>query len=280
MKRYSFAAGLALAVVAALGLALPPEARPDDRDGGSIFSAYARDDYGVRVIWGEHTVVDGIPIVTWALVHPQDGDILAVGASFSQKMAEDMPEPGDGPAEAIASLEFPAVVQEATFFYHLEIQSNPHGHATPPGNVNPNRNAVPHFDFHFYGIPEELVWLIPGQTPPPAPPGVPADLLPAGYRQPGPALAQMGRHSAPNWSFTDPNPLSAIMLAGFLPDGSYMHFLEPMISQDVLLNEQDFTLDVPMPRTFGREMLYPTQFRTVFHGNACSLVFSDFLSVR
>ena len=53
-----------------------------------------------------------------------------------------------------------------------------------------------------------------------------------------------------------------------------MHFLEPMISQDVLLSEQDFTLDVPMPRTFGREMLYPTQFRAQFHGNAWSLVFS------
>jgi hypothetical protein len=70
------------------------------------------------------------------------------------------------------------------------------------------------------------------------------------------------------------------MLAGFLPDGSRMHFLEPMISQKVLLSGQDFALDVPMPKSFGEEMLYPTQFRAVFHGNACSLVFSDFVNVK
>lgn len=279
MKRYSFAAGLALAVVAVLGLAGPQEARPDERPG-NLFSAFARDAHGVRVIWGEHTVVDGIPIATWALVHPQDGEILAVGATFSQKMAEDMPESGDGPAGAIASLEFPALVQETTFFNHLEIQPEPDGHMAPPGSVNPDRNRVPHFDFHFYSIPEELVWLIPGQTPPPPPPAVPADLLPASYLPAGPSIPEMGRHSAPVWSLTDPDPLSAIMIAGFLPDGSRMHFIEPMISQDVLLSEQDFTLDVPMPQTFGRDMLYPTQFEAMFHGNACSLVFSEFVRVR
>ena len=35
-----------------------------------------------------------------------------------------------------------------------------------------------------------------------------------------------------------------------------------------------------MPRAFGREMLYPTHFDAVFHGNACSLVYSDFVTVR
>jgi hypothetical protein len=279
MKRYSFAAGLALAALIVAGLVSPQEAKPGEPEG-NIVSAYARDAQGVRVIWGDFAIIDGSRVATWALVSPHDQSILAVGVTFDLDLAEDMPDEGAGPAGAIASLDFPAIVQEATFFYHLEVQSNPHGHATPPGNVNPNRNAVPHFDFHFYSIPEELVWLIPGQKPPPAPPAVPADLLPAGYRQPGPSIAEMGRHAAPNWSFTDPNPLSTIMLAGFLPDGSSMHFLEPMISRDVLLGGENFTLDVPMPRAFGREMLYPTHFDAVFHGNACSLVYSDFVTVR
>ena len=278
MKRYSFAAGLALAVVAVLGLTVVPEARPDDRGGGNIFSAYARDAHGVRVIWGEHTVVDGIPIVTWALVHPRNGDILAVGATFSQKMAEDMPDSGDGPAGAFAVLEFPAIVQETTYFNHLEIGSNPNGHDTPRGSINPIRNRVPHFDFHFYSIPEKLVWAIPAALPPL--PAVAADRLPTGYIQPGPSILEMGRHSAPAWSLTDPNFLSTIMIAGYLPDGSQMHFLEPMISQEVLLGGDDFTLPVPLPKTLGREMLYPTQFEAIFHGNAWSLVFSDFVKVR
>ena len=97
-----------------------------------------------------------------------------------------------------------------------------------PGSVNPDRNRVPHFDFHFYGIPEELVWAIPDILPPL--PRVPADRLPVGYTQAGRSVLQMGRHSGPVWALTDPNPLTAIMLAGFLPDGTQMHFLEPMIS--------------------------------------------------
>lgn len=68
--------------------------------------------------------------------------------------------------------------------------------------------------------------------------------------------------------------------AGYLPDGSQMHFIEPMISQEVLLGGQDFTLPVPMPQRFGREMLYPTQFQALFHGNAYSFVFGDFVPVR
>ncbi len=279
MKRYRFVAGLALAAVITAGLVSPREAKSDER-GGNVVSAYARGAQGVRVIWGDHTVVDGSRVATWALVSPRDQTILAVGVTFGLDLAEDMPEEGDGPAGAIASLEFPALVQEATFFNHLEIQSNLHGHPAPPGSVNPDRNLVPHFDFHFYSIPENLVWLIPGQTPPPRPPAVPADLLPAAYTQPGPSVPEMGRHSAPAWSLQDPNPLSAVMLAGFVPDGSRMHFLEPMISRQMLLRGQGFTLDVPMPRAFGRSMLYPTHFEAAFHGNACSLVFSDFVQVR
>lgn len=277
MKRYSLVAGLALAVIALCGLAGLQEARSDD-PLGNIVSEYAKIAQGVRVIWGEHTVVDGSLIATWALVNPRDGTILAAGVTLSLDLADEIPAPGDGPDGAIASLEFPSVVQQATYLYHMEIQSNPHGHEAPPGSVNPNRNRVPHFDFHFYSIPEELVWLIPAQAPPL--PKVAADYLPAGYTQPGPSIIQMGRHAAPLWSLADPDPLTAVMLAGFLPDASRMHFVEPMISQDVLLEGNDFTLDMPMPKKFGRNMLYPTQFRTVFHGNACSLVFSDFVNVQ
>ena len=247
-------------------------------EAGNVVSAFASEAHGVRVLWGESAVIDGARVVTWALVSPHDNTILAAGVTFSLKLAENMPEPGDGPAGAIAALAFPSVVQDSTFFNHLEIQSNPHGHEAPPGSVNPDRNRVPHFDFHFYGIPEEQVWAIPDLRPPL--PRVPADRLPAGYTQPGRSVPEMGRHSNPAWALTDPNPLSTIMIAGYLPDGSQMHFLEPMISQQVLLGQQDFTLPVPMPQTFGREMLYPTTFAAMSQGNAWSFVFSDFVMVQ
>lgn len=261
MKRHSFAASFALAVLAVLGLVGPVAAQGN----------------GMRVLWGEDAIIDGARVVTWALVSPPENTILAVGVNFSQKLAEEMPEPGTGPAHAIASLDFPALVQETTYFNHLEIQSNAHGHDTPPGSINPIRNSVPHFDFHFYSIPEEQVWAIPAALPPLPP--VAADRLPPGYIQPGPSILEMGRHSAPVWSLTDPNFLSTIMILGYLPDGSQMHFLEPMISQEVLLAGQDFTLPVPVPQTFGQEMLYPTQFEAIFQGDAYSFAFSNFASV-
>ena len=244
---------------------------------GNVISPFAGDAHGVRVIWGESTIVDGSRIATWALVSPHDSTILAVGATFSLKLAEEMPEPGTGPAHAIASLDFPGFVQETTYFNHLEIQSNPLGHDTPRGSINPIRNSVPHFDFHFYSIPEEQVWDIPAALPPLPP--VAADRLPPGYIQPGPSILEMGRHSAPVWSLTDPDFLSTIMIAGYLPDGSQMHFLEPMISQEVLLAGQDFTLPVPVPQTLGQETLYPTQFEAIFQGDAYSFVFSNFAIV-
>ena len=71
MKRYCLAAGLALAAITILGFASPQEARPGERDG-NVFSAFARDARGVKVLWGDSTVIDGARIVTWALVSPRD----------------------------------------------------------------------------------------------------------------------------------------------------------------------------------------------------------------
>ena len=72
------------------------------------------------------------------------------------------------------------------------------------------------------------------------------------------------------------------MLVGYVPDGSRMHFLEPMVSQETLLARQDFALDVPLPGTLGLQspVLYPTTFEAAFRGNAYSFVFSDFVMVR
>ena len=100
-----------------------------------------------------------------------------------------------------------------------------------------------------------------------------------GYLPAGPSLAEMGRHSSPR-SILSVDKLSTVMILGYTPDGSQMHFLEPMVSQETLLSQQDFSLDVPMLTTFGREMLYPTTFEATFQGNSWSFVFTDFVSVQ
>ena len=216
------------------------------------------------------------PVMTWALVTPED-DVEEVGMTIPVRLFDNQPtERGTGPAGAIASLVFPELVQDLTFLNHVELHSQIHGHPAPPGSVNPDRNHVPHFDFHFYAVSEEVVWDIPRLLPPLPP--VAADRLPAGYLQPGPSEPQMGRHSAPAWSLSDPEPLTTIMIAGFLPDGSEMHFIEPMVSRERLLEANDFELPVPMPEVFGRLMLYPTKFEAEYDPqlDAYHFVFSKF----
>lgn len=246
---------------------------------GNVVSAVAQDAQGVRVIWGESSIIDGARLTTWALVSPHDNSVLAVGGSMSIRLFENQPqEPGPYPAGAVASLDFPELVQATTYFNHLEIHSNPHGHPTSPFAADPNHFRVPHFDFHFYTVSEEAVWAVPGQAPPLPP--VSADHLPAGYAQAGPSEAQMGRHSQSFSELAKTGPFSAAMIAGFTTDGTQMSFIEPMVNRDTLLARQDFTLDVPMPQTFGRDTLYPTQFQASYQGSAYHFVFSDFVNVH
>jgi hypothetical protein len=229
------------------------------------------------------------PVATWALVTPEDY-VEEVGVTIPVGLFDNQPiERGTGPAGAIASLAFPDIVRQWTYFNHFELHSEPNGHVAPPGSVNPDRNRVPHFDFHFYAVSEAVVREIPLVRPPsPALPPVPSERLPEGYIQPGFSQLQMGRHSSPAWSLLDPNPLSTIMLVGFppavegLPDPTQMHHIEPMVSRERLLEANDFELPVPMPETFGRVMLYPTKCEGQYDPelDAYHFVFSKFVIVE
>lgn len=285
MKRPMFAASLALATGAALLSALalfgtsprPVQAQPPANVPP------------IRLVFGDATIVDGNLVTTWARVL-RDEVIKEVGVTIPVNLFDHQPvEDGDGPAGAIASLAFPRLVQEQTFFNHFELQSEPEGHVAPPGSVNPDRNRVPHFDFHFYSVSEDIVWDIPLVRPPSlALPSVPAERLPDGYIQPGFSQLQMGRHSSPLWSLLDPNPLTTIMIAGFppaiegLPDPTQMHFLEPMVSREFLLERNDFELPVPMPQMFGRQMRYPTKCTGEYDADLDTyhIVFSEFVEVE
>ena len=72
------------------------------------------------------------------------------------------------------------------------------------------------------------------------------------------------------------------MIAGFLPDASAMHFIEPMVSREFLLERDDFKLPVPAPAAFGRLMLYPTKFEAEYDPDldAYHFVFSKFVVVE
>jgi hypothetical protein len=211
-----------------------------------------------KIIAGESVSIGGGTVATWARVNG-GGKVIWVGLSIPLSLVENPPPPGSGPAGAIAVLNYPAVVRQTTYFNHAEIQFNEHGHPANPRYADPHRYEAPHFDFHFYSIPVAQVLTIPFVPPSPLLPSVPADRLPLGYAQPEFSVPQMGRHAGPLSEFTATDPWLLTMIAGFLPDASYMHFLEPMVTREFLLLRENFTLPVPLPAILGRATRYPTE---------------------
>jgi hypothetical protein len=239
----------------------------------------ARAESDGKFIAGESATIGGGTVSTWARVNGA-GKVIWVGLTIPLSLAENMPAPGTGPAGAIAVLNYPAVVQQTTYFYHAELQANLHGHATNPAYETTNRNSEPHFDVHFYTIPVADVWPIPAGI---FPVQVAAERLPVGYAQPeARSVPQMGRHAALLSEFTAVGPLDATMIAGFLPDASAMHFIEPMISSEFLLRRTNFTLPVPTPAVLGKATQYPSECVVLYdkEADAYHVVFKGFEAVE
>jgi len=234
-----------------------------------------------QFVVGDSASVGGKTISTWARVNG-GGKVIWVGLTLPASLADSPPAPGAGPAGAFAVLNFPAIVQQTTYFNHAEIQSNDHGHPANPGYVDVNRYMEAHFDFHFYAIPVAEVYPIPFLPPFPPLPAVPPERLPAGYAQPEFSVPQMGRHAAPLSEFTATDPWLATMIAGFLPDASYMHFIEPMITHDFLQLRKNFTLPVPQPAVLGRATQYPTECVVAYDkdADAFHIVFKGFEAIE
>lgn len=222
------------------------------------------------VVQGTSTLIYGAKVSTWAKVGPGN-DLKEVGVDLPMKViVGPPPKPGTGPCGAIATLPFPEVVQQSAYFNHFEMQWNPNGH--PPACCF----GVPHFDFHFYAVPESTVRSIgPADTAPPV-----KDRLPAGYFYPGPkeCVPQMGVHAVRPGDMKPNKDFRCVMIAGFYKGD--MHFIEPMITRKFLMKKQNFTLNIPKPKTLGRTTLYPTQFNGIYDpvAQAYHLVFSGFES--
>ena len=211
-------------------------------------------DDGDQLVVGDTAEIAGGTAAAWARVNG-GGKVVWVGLTIPLSMVENMPPRGTGPAGAVAALNFPPVVQATTYFDHVQIQSQLAGH--PNGGADPNRYMTPHFDLHFMGIPVADVWAIPGG---PFGAQVPAERVPRGYLQPeNHSLPQMGRHSLALDEFLATDHWLFTMIAGFLPDASYMHFIEPMITKEFLLSRKNFNLPVPAPAVLGRATSYPTE---------------------
>lgn len=188
------------------------------------------------------------------------GTLFAHTKSFKTRAEATVPAPSStdtytpGPLGAFVSLPFPEAVQRETFLNHLELHWNPSGH-------EPERYGVPHFDFHFYGVPEsEVRGVVPPETQAPAP-----ERVPDTYAYPGveAIVPQMGVHAIDRSEFAPgAAPFGATMILGYWH--GQMTFVEPMITQELLLRKEPIALTIPKPTVLGRTTRYPTQFTAVY----------------
>lgn len=159
-----------------------------------------------------------------------------------------------------------------TPFTHALLDWNPHGHE-PAGLYD-----KPHFDFHFYIIPESERKAIPpyqidstGFLNFPAPAYMPATYVPS----PG-GVPQMGTH----WiDYTSPEFNGQPFTQTFLY-GSYngkVAFYEPMITKAFLDANATFERPFGVPATFKESGYYPTKMRIVKAEGATHIILEGFV---
>jgi len=218
---------------------------------------------GDKVFYGP-TVPVGNGVARAWVAQDEDGNPTAVGVTLSEKALQRLPSEGTAYV-----LDFPK--QGATDFYtHVLMDWNPNGHDPIP------IYGVPHFDFHFYTIPNEQRLLIgPDDTIQFANAPLP-QYVPSGYWQAPGGVPQMGSHwldmQAPEFnggSFT-----RTFIWGSY--DGEFI-FWEPMITTAYLMTQPDETIPVRQPEAYARDGWYANNYKVIYSTkpNEYNIILSD-----
>jgi hypothetical protein len=148
--------------------------------------------------------------------------------------------------------------ENPTHYRFLEYDWNPAGHP-PPGVY-----TVPHFDFHFYTMPQEEVHAIEFSDDPTP---LPARQRPPGYFHDRVVVPEMGLHwfdgTAPEWNNGE--------FAHTFIYGSYegdLTFGEPMVTKAFLEAEyEEVRTAIATPDAFPDAGWYPTEYVIRYLGN-------------
>lgn len=202
-----------------------------------------------RTFIGESTTLGEGEIHTWAQLDAA-GNPISIGATFAEGMLSGLPSSG-----RMIPLLMPEEAH-TTLFTHVLFDWNPNGHP-PPGIY-----TRPHFDFHFYMIPDEERAAIRGgfDSVPIEPQFVPPDYSPDGSPQRGIVIRNMGVHwhdaEAPEWNAQD---FTKTVIHGFYL--GQMIFIEPMITKAYFESKPDVTEEIKLPEAYQRSGYYPTRYR-------------------
>lgn len=189
-------------------------------------------------------------------------EVLELGATIPMGLIEGVSLDAEmtWPPREMAVVQLPARATERLGIDHLTINWEAHGH--PPTTF-----ATPHFDFHFYSIPRDVVERVDCSD------GAKPAVVPEGYALPdvdvpglgtlvGLCVPRMGMHAMPEGDLRSGDPFSASMIVGYY--GGDAIFIEPMVSRDRLLERTDFTLPVPVVDELPTGVLYPSTFRATY----------------
>lgn len=192
----------------------------------------------------------GTPAVTSFADVDDAGNILGVGVVVPVTFFEDVPT--DDPAfQTSVGLEMPASVRDKIFVQLLRINWLSGGHGPEPYHA-------PHFDLHFYRGTKDEVSAI--TCPDPGP--FPAELLANGYETPSTCVGGMGYHAWPTVDVQGGAFTGSIIL-GYA--AQKMVFIEPMITQELLVSRQNFALDITRPLSAGgAKTLFPAHFEATY----------------
>ena len=180
----------------------------------------------------------------------EQGQILGVGVVVPVKSFETVPDMDPAFQNAVG-VEMPATVRDKTFIQLLRINWLAAGHGPGPYHA-------PHFDLHFYrGTMAEVTAITCPATDP-----FPANILASGYETPSTCVGGMGYHA---WPSTDieSNTFSASIILGYA--AQKMVFIEPMITQEVLLSRKSFELAITRPESAGgAATLFPSHLTVTY----------------
>lgn len=214
---------------------------------------------------------------SWISVN-RDGFPVEIGIELTPKALNDLTLLEEG-HELSTVLPLHKKAKELTPFEHIGLNYQPQGH----GPVFWDE----HIDFHFYTITNEERLAIPEYDPNnqsivdaynsfPDMTKMPSDYFK--FPGQGGAYPKMGKHWVPQDWQTGYDPFTYVMILGSYAQKN--NFIEPMITVDYLLSEDEFSSNYSQPETFEEPgNNYPTKYN-VFHDDKTGKIYislSDFV---
>jgi len=238
---------------------------------GVLVAAVGRD---TRTTASSCSNVLGSEVCSWVVM--EGGVPTELGATIPLALIESVPSDVEmvWPPQELAAVALPAEARAALGIDHLGINWEANGH--PPESF-----LTQHFDFHFYNITQAEVQAIdcadeakPGQVP-------------AGYALPdidipgmgilvGLCVPVMGMHAMPADEVHETHAFEASMIVGYY--GGEPTFFEPMVSRELLLRKQGFSLPMPAVQGLPHGVRYPRAFRAEYDEDVAQyrLIFTGF----